>query len=34
MKNDMKVLYIQPGSSFHFSAKENEEINLVLFEIK
>jgi hypothetical protein len=29
-----KYLYIKPGSSFYFSAKENEEINLVLFEIK
>jgi hypothetical protein len=29
-----KYLYIKPDSSFHLSAKENEEINLVLFEIK
>ena len=29
-----KYLYIKPGSSFYFSAKENETINLVLFEIK
>ena len=29
-----KYLYIEPGSSFYFSAKENEKINLVLFEIK
>jgi hypothetical protein len=29
-----KYLYIKPGSSFYLSAKENEEINLVLFEIK
>lgn len=29
-----KYLYIKPGSSFYFSAKGNEEINLVLFEIK
>ena len=29
-----KHLFIQPGSSFYFSAKESEEINLVLFEIK
>ena len=29
-----KYLYVKPGSSFYFSAKENEEINLVLFEIK
>ncbi|MEO6405939.1 MAG: hypothetical protein ABIY51_04870 [Ferruginibacter sp.] len=27
-------LFIPPGSSFYFSAKENEKINLVLFEIK
>ncbi len=26
--------YIPPGSSFYFSAKKNEKINLVLFEIK
>lgn len=29
-----KYLYIKPGNSFYFSAKENEEINMVLFEIK
>jgi quercetin dioxygenase-like cupin family protein len=29
-----KYLYIKPGSSFYLSAKEHEEINLVLFEIK
>jgi quercetin dioxygenase-like cupin family protein len=29
-----KYLYIKPGSSFYFSAKENEKIDLVLFEIK
>ena len=29
-----KYLYINPGNSFYFSAKENEEINMVLFEIK
>ena len=29
-----KYFYIRPGSSFYFSAKENEAINLVLFEIK
>jgi len=29
-----KYLYIKPGSSFYLSARENEEINLVLFEIK
>ena len=29
-----KYLYLQPGSSFYFSANENEKINLVLFEIK
>ena len=29
-----KYLYIEPGSSFYFSAIGNEEINLVLFEIK
>jgi quercetin dioxygenase-like cupin family protein len=29
-----KYLYIKPGSSFYFLAKENEKINLVLFEIK
>ena len=29
-----KYLYIKPGSSFYFTAKENEKINLVLFEIK
>ena len=29
-----KYLYVKPGSSFYFSAKEHEEINLVLFEIK
>ncbi len=29
-----KHLYLQPGSSFYFSAKGNEKINLVLFEIK
>ncbi len=27
-------LFIPPGSSFYFSAKEHEKINLVLFEIK
>jgi quercetin dioxygenase-like cupin family protein len=29
-----KYLYIEPGSSFYFSAKESKEINMVLFEIK
>ena len=29
-----KILYIKPGSSFYFSAKGDEEINMVLFEIK
>jgi hypothetical protein len=29
-----KYLYIIPNSSFYFSAKENENINMVLFEIK
>ena len=29
-----KYLYINPKSSFYFSAKENENINMVLFEIK
>ena len=29
-----KYFYIKPGSSFYFSAEENEAINLVLFEIK
>jgi len=29
-----KYLYVKPGSYFYFTAKENEEINLVLFEIK
>ena len=29
-----KYLYIKPKSSFYFSAKENENINMVLFEIK
>jgi hypothetical protein len=29
-----KFLYLQPGSTFYFSAKENKKINLVLFEIK
>ena len=29
-----KYLYIKPGSSFYFTAKENEKNNLVLFEIK
>lgn len=29
-----KFLYLEPGSSFYFSAKENKKINLVLFEIK
>ena len=29
-----KYLYIEPGSSFYFSAKENERINLVVVEIK
>jgi hypothetical protein len=28
-----KYLYIKPGSSFYFSAKRNEKVNLVLFEI-
>ena len=28
-----KFLYIKPGSSFYFSAKGDEEINMVLFEI-
>jgi hypothetical protein len=27
-------IFIPPGSSFYFSAKEHEKINLVLFEIK
>ena len=27
-------VYIKPGTAFYFSAKENEETNLVLFEIK
>lgn len=29
-----KYVYIKPGTAFYFSAKENEETNLVLFEIK
>ena len=29
-----KHLYVKPGNSFYFSAKGNEEINLVMFEIK
>ena len=29
-----KYLYLQPGSSFYFSANENKKNNLVLFEIK
>ena len=29
-----KFLYLEPGSSFYFSANENEKNNLVLFEIK
>lgn len=29
-----KFLYLEPGSSFYFSAKGNEKNNLVLFEIK
>ena len=29
-----KILYIKPGSSFYFSAKGDDEINMVLFEIK
>ena len=29
-----KFLYIKPGSSFYFSAKGDDEINMVLFEIK
>ena len=29
-----KHLYIKPNSSFYFTAKENENINLVVFEIK
>ncbi|MEO6255071.1 MAG: hypothetical protein ABIO79_17310 [Ferruginibacter sp.] len=29
-----KYLYLEPGSSFYFSAKGTEKINLVLFEIK
>lgn len=29
-----KYLYIEPGSSFYFAAKENKEIYMVLFEIK
>lgn len=29
-----KYLYIEPGSSFYFSATGNKEINMVLFEIK
>jgi hypothetical protein len=29
-----KHLYIKPGTSFYFSTSGNEEINLVLFEIK
>ena len=29
-----KYLYLEPGSSFYFSAQKNEKNNLVLFEIK
>jgi hypothetical protein len=29
-----KYLYIKPGAAFYFSANGNEEINMVLFEIK
>ena len=29
-----KYLYIKPNSSFYFAAKANENINMVLFEIK
>ena len=29
-----KYLYIKPKTSFYFSTKENENINIVLFEIK
>lgn len=29
-----KYLYIKPKSSFYFTSKENENINMVLFEIK
>ncbi len=29
-----KFLYLEPGSSFYFSAKKNKKNNLVLFEIK
>ncbi|HMU09442.1 MAG TPA: hypothetical protein PKC54_05505 [Ferruginibacter sp.] len=29
-----KYLYIEPGSSFYFTATGNKEINMVLFEIK
>lgn len=29
-----KYLYIEPGSSFYFSATGNKEINMLLFEIK
>ncbi len=29
-----EYLYMHPGSSFYFSSKGNDEINLVLFEIK
>ena len=29
-----KYFYIKPNSSFYFTVKENENINLVLFEIK
>lgn len=29
-----KYFYIKPGSSFYFSAQGDEEINMVLFEIK
>ena len=29
-----KYLYIKPGSTFYFTAKENGKNNLVLFEIK
>lgn len=29
-----KYFYIKPGSSFYFSAQDNEEINMVLLEVK
>ena len=29
-----KILYIKPGSSFYFSTKGDDKINMVLFEIK